>query len=64
LSILPEKAHRKDLDKFNKLPSFLLIWLNNEDNESIITLETIKQHQNLTILKEFKDGFIYQCSPK
>ena len=64
LSILPEKAHLKDLDKFNKLPSFLLIWLNNEDNESIITLETIKQHQNLTILKEFKDGFIYQCSPK
>ncbi len=64
LSILPEKAHKKDLVKFNNLPQFVLIWLNNEDNESIITLEAIKQQQNLTILKEFKDGFIFQCSPK
>lgn len=64
LFILPEKAHLKETEKFNKIPRLILIWLNNEDNESIPKLDQIKQQKNLTLLKEFKDGFIFQCSPK
>jgi len=64
LYILPEKTHEKEMGKFNHLPQLLLIWFNNEDNPALPTLDEIKQHQNLTLMKAFKDGFIYQSSPK
>jgi hypothetical protein len=64
LNILPEKAHLNEMEKFNQSPLLTLIWLNNEDNETLPSLEEIKQHKNLTLVKQFKDGFIFRCSPK
>jgi hypothetical protein len=56
LFILPEKAHLKETENFNKIPQLILIWLNKEDNESIPKLDQIKQQKNLTLLK--KHGLI------
>jgi hypothetical protein len=64
LSILPEIKHKEDLQKFYQLPQNILIWLNNEENPAIESLEQIKKHKNLTILKQCKDGFIFLCTPK
>ncbi len=64
LAILPETKHTEDLQKFYHMPQNILIWLNNEDNPSIDSLEEIKKHKNLTVLKQFKDGFIFLCTPK
>jgi len=64
LNMLPETAHEKDMAKFNQLPSFILIWFNNEDNPAIPGLEEVKRNKNLTLIKAFKDGFIFQSSPK
>jgi len=64
LNLLPETAHAKDMAKFNQLASFILIWFNNEDNPAIPTLEEVKRNKNLTLVKAFKDGFIFQSSLK
>ena len=64
LLILPETKHKEDLQQFYTLPQHILIWLNNEDNPAIEDLEEIKKHKNLTLLKQYKDGFIYVCTPK
>ena len=54
LSILPETKHIEDLQKFYQLPQNILIWLNNEENPAIESLEQIKKHKNLLIN--------YQCN--
>jgi len=64
LAILPETKHIQDLQKFHQMPQNILIWLNNEDNPALETLEEIKLHKNLTILRQFKDGFIFLCTAK
>lgn len=64
LAILPETKHIQDLQKFHQMPQNILIWLNNEDNPALETLEEIKLHKNLTILRQFKDGFIFLCTTK
>jgi hypothetical protein len=64
LSILPETKHANDLQKFYQLPQNILIWLNNEENPAIESLEQINKHKNLTVLKQCKDGFIFLCTPK
>jgi hypothetical protein len=64
LSILPETKHSNDLQKFYQLPQNILIWLNNEENPAIESLEQINNHKNLTVLKQCKDGFIFLCTPK
>ncbi len=64
LSILPETKHVKQLQEFYELPQNILIWLTNEDNPAIETLDAIKIHKNLTVIKQYKDGFIFLCTPK
>ncbi len=64
LNLLPETAHAQDMAKFDQLSSFILIWFNNEDNPAIPTLEEVKRNKNLTLVKSFKDGFIFQSSLK
>lgn len=64
LYILPEKAHEIEMENFNQLPQKLLIWFNNEDNPALPTMDEIKLHQTLTLIKAFKDGYIFQSSPK
>jgi hypothetical protein len=64
LNLLPETAHVKDMEKFKHSPQLILIWFNNEENQAIPSLDKVKQNNNLTVLKTFKDGFIFQCSPK
>jgi hypothetical protein len=64
LAILPETKHKEDLQKFYHMPQNILIWLNNEDNPTIDSLEEIKKHKNLTVLKQCKDGYIFLCTPK
>ena len=64
IAILPETKHTTELQNFYALPKNILIWLNNEDNPAINTLEDIQKHKNLTVLKQCKDGFIFLCTPK
>jgi hypothetical protein len=64
LNLLPETAHVKDMERFEHSPQLILIWFNNEDNPAIPTLEKVKQNKNLTLVKAFKDGFIFQSSLK
>jgi hypothetical protein len=64
VSILPEKVHVQKVEAFNQIPLNILIWFHNEDNFDLLSLEEIKLHKNLTILKEFKDGIIFQCAKK
>ena len=61
---MPETKHIVELQNFYALPKNILIWLNNEDNPAINTLEDIQKHKNLTVLKQCKDGFIFLCTPK
>jgi len=64
LSILPEKAHPQKVEAFNQLPQNILIWFYNEENFDLLSLEEIKTQKNLTVLKQFKDGIIFQCAKK
>lgn len=64
ISILPEKAHAQKVDMFNQLPQNILIWFHNEENFDLLSLEEIKMQKKLTVLKEFKDGIIFQCAKK
>ena len=64
LNLLPETAHVKEMEKFNQLSSFILIWFNKEDNPAILRLEEINRNKNLTLIKVLKDGFIFQSSSK
>ena len=64
LSILPEKAHPQKIEAFNHLPQNILIWFYNEENFDLLSLEEIKLQKNLTVLKQFKDGIIFQCAKK
>lgn len=64
ISILPEKAHAQKVVMFNQLPQNILIWFHNEENLDLLSLEEIKTQKNLTVLKQFKDGIIFQCAKK
>jgi len=64
LSILPEKVHSQKVEAFNQLPQNILIWFYNEENFDLLSLEEIKTQKNLTVLKQFKDGIIFQCAKK
>jgi hypothetical protein len=64
LSILPEKVHSQKVEAFNQLPQNILIWFYNEENFDLLSLEEIKLQKNLTVLKQFKDGIIFQCAKK
>jgi len=64
LSILPEKAHPQKIEAFNHLHQNILIWFYNEENFDLLSLEEIKLQKNLTVLKQFKDGIIFQCAKK
>jgi hypothetical protein len=64
ISILPEKVHSQKVEAFNQLPQNILIWFHNEENFDLLSLEEIKTQKNLTVLKQFKDGIIFQCAKK
>jgi len=64
LSILPEKAHSQKVEAFNHLPQNILIWFYDEENFDLLSLDEIKLQKKLTVLKEFKDGIIFQCAKK
>ena len=64
LSILPEKAHAQKVEVFNQVPQNILIWFHNEENFDLLSLEEIKMQKKLTVLKQFKDGIIFQCAKK
>jgi len=64
LSILPEKVHSQKVEAFNQLPQNILIWFYNEENFDLLSLEEINTQKNLTVLKQFKDGIIFQCAKK
>ncbi len=64
LSILPERKYQNLVKEFTQSPQLWLIWFKNEDNPEILNLEEIKGIKNLELLKEFKDGYIFQCTSK
>ena len=64
LLILPERNHLFDVKTWNEQPAQLLIWFKEEGNNDLLTLEEIRTTKTLTIVKEFKDGYIYRCATK
>jgi hypothetical protein len=64
LSILPERKYQDLVKEFTQYPKIKLIWFKNEDNPEILTLAEIKAVKNIELLKEFKDGYIFQCTSK
>ena len=44
------------------LPTYYLIWFNEEDNKEVFTLKEIIQHRKVEKLHEFSDGVIYKLS--
>lgn len=64
VQILPERKYNELVFHFNKLPSQLLIWFNNEDNPEVLTLQEVGAYKNLQIIGKFNDGVIYHCTSK
>jgi hypothetical protein len=64
VQILPERKYNELVHHFNKLPSQLLIWFNNEDNPEVLTLQEVGAYKNLQIIGKFNDGVIYHCTSK
>jgi uncharacterized protein (DUF3820 family) len=44
------------------LPTYYLIWFNEEDNKEVFRLDELTQHRKVEKLKEFSDGAIYKLS--
>jgi len=64
LLILPETKHLEAVQKFNKQPLQLLIWFTKEENFDLLSLEQVRAHKSLTVIKSFKDGYIFRCATK
>lgn len=64
IQILPERKYLDLVATFNKMPSQLLIWFNNEDNPEVLSLQEIQKTKNLQIISNFNDGLIFLCTSK
>ena len=64
VQILPERKYQQLVNEFNKMPSQLLIWFDNEDNPEVLTLQEVAATKNLQIIGKFNDGVIYLCTSK
>lgn len=64
VQILPERKYQNLVDEFNKTPSQLLIWFNNEDNPEVLSMSEVQVSKNLRIISKFNDGVIYLCTSK
>ena len=64
VQILPERKYTNLVNEFNKAPSQILIWFNNEDNQEVLTLQEVASTKNLQIIYKFNDGVIYLCTSK
>ncbi len=62
--ILPERKYLSLVHEFNKMPSQILVWFNNEDNPEVLTLAEVSESKNLQIIGKFNDGVIYLCTSK
>ena len=62
--ILPERKYTNLVADFNKMPTQILIWFNNEDNPEVLTLQEVSATKNLQIIGKFNDGVIYLCTSK
>ena len=62
--ILPERKYTNLVTNFNKMPTQILIWFNNEDNPEVLTLQEVTATKNLQIIGKFNDGVIYLCTSK
>ncbi len=64
LLLLPERNHSLEVKTWNECPAQLLIWFKEEGNMDLLTLDELRTKKTLTILKEFKDGYIFRCATK
>ncbi|MDE3235760.1 MAG: hypothetical protein KGO81_07390 [Bacteroidota bacterium] len=59
---LPERAHTDMVASFYRVPTFILIWFNNEENYDLLTLEEIAKKKKMVPLQTFSDGTIFLCT--
>jgi uncharacterized protein (DUF3820 family) len=62
VTIVPERTHQNKVRAFMDLPTYYLIWFNEEDNKEVFRLDELTQHRKVEKLKEFSDGAIYKLS--
>lgn len=62
LPIVPERTHLNKVKAMMDLPSFYLIWFNEEDNKEVFTLSELLKARKVEKLQEFNDGAIYKLS--
>jgi len=58
--LLPHRYFKSDIDKFYTLKHYYLVWFPSMDNPELISLKDILQVKKLTLIKQFKDGAIYE----
>jgi len=58
--LLPHRYFKSDIQKFYGLKHYYLVWFPAMDNPELISLKDILQVKKLTLLKQFKDGAIYE----
>lgn len=61
---LPHKDIVTELNAMQGLQQFYLVWLVNGENDDLVSLEYLKQHSKLELLRTFEDGALYHCTPK
>lgn len=64
VQILPERKYENLVADFNKMPTQVLIWFDNEDNPEVLTLQEVASTKKLQIIGKFNDGVIYLCTSK
>jgi hypothetical protein len=61
---LPHKDIVTELNALQGLQQFYLVWLVNGENADLVSLEYLKQHSKVELLRTFEDGALYRCTPK